>query len=77
MVMYHPLAKTLIAFGACLIIIGVVLLVLGRTGMLGELPGDIDIQKKNLEFRFPVVTCIVASVILSLLLSALFLWSKK
>jgi hypothetical protein len=75
--MYHPLAKTLIAFGAGLIIIGVILLVLGRTGVLGELPGDIHIQKKNLEFRFPVVTCIVASVILSLLLSAIFLWSKK
>lgn len=77
MVMYHTLAKTLIAFGACLIIVGVILLVLGRTGALGELPGDIHIQKKNLEFRFPVVTCIAASVILSLLLSALFLWSKK
>ena len=75
--MYHPLAKTLIAFGVCLIIIGAILLVLGRTGGLGELPGDIHFQKKNLEFRFPVVTCIVASVILSLLLSAVFLWSKE
>jgi hypothetical protein len=75
--MYHPLAKTLIAFGACLIIIGVILLISGRTGVLGELPGDIHFQKKNLEFRFPVATCIVASVILSLLLSAVFLWSKK
>jgi hypothetical protein len=55
----------------------VLLLVFGKIGLLGKLPGDIHVQKKIFEFHFPVVTCIVASIILSLLLSAFFLWFKK
>jgi hypothetical protein len=75
--MYHAVAKILIAFGVLLILIGVLLLVFGKIGLLGKLPGDIHVQKKIFEFHFPVVTCIVASIILSLLLSAFFLWFKK
>ena len=73
----HAVAKILITFGVLLILIGVILLVFNKIGFLGKLPGDINVQKKNFEFHFPIVTCIVASVILSLLLSAFFLWFKK
>jgi len=36
---------------------------------LGRLPGDIRIDREHSVFYFPVVTCIILSVILSLLLS--------
>ena len=36
---------------------------------LGRLPGDIRIQREGSAFYFPVVTCIVLSIVLSLLLS--------
>lgn len=36
---------------------------------LGRLPGDIRIEREHSSFYFPVVTCIVVSVVLSLLLS--------
>ena len=75
--MYDSFAKILIALGVFLILIGIIVLVLGKTGVLGKLPGDIHIEKKNFEFHFPVVTCIIGSVILSLLLSAFLLWFKK
>lgn len=75
--MYDTLAKILIAVGVFLILVGVIVLVLSKAGVLGKLPGDIHIQKKNFEFHFPVLTCIIVSIILSLLLSAVFLWSKK
>ena len=54
-----------------LIVIGVVCIAAGlaiRFGVpLGRLPGDIVIQRGNSTFYFPLVTCIVVSVILSLI----------
>lgn len=77
MTVYDTFAKILIALGVCSILIGVVVLVLGRAGVLGKLPGDIHIEKKNVEVHFPLVTCIIASVALSFLLTAFFLWFKR
>ena len=61
--------------GRVLIVAGVVLLAVGlliQAGLpLGRLPGDIVIRRGNSTFYFPIVTCIVASVVLTLL-SALF-----
>jgi len=51
----------LILAGAVLIVIGVVV------SMGGRLPGDIVIRGKNTTFYFPVVTCLVISVVLTLL----------
>ena len=75
--MYYPFAKILIIFGVLLILIGVILLAFGKIGFLGKLPGDIHVQKKNFDFHFPVVTCIVASILLSLFLAAFLNWFKK
>ena len=36
---------------------------------LGRLPGDIRIERGNSSFYFPIVTCIILSIMLSLLLS--------
>jgi hypothetical protein len=36
---------------------------------LGRLPGDIRIERDHSTFYFPIVTCIVVSILLSLLLS--------
>jgi hypothetical protein len=58
--------KLLITSGAVLIVIGLVWMVGGRFLNLGKLPGDIVVDKGNFKFYFPVVTCIVLSVILSL-----------
>lgn len=60
-------------FGKHLIIIGVVLVIIGGIFLLGQkiglgkLPGDIYIQKGNFTFFFPVVTCIIISLILTLI----------
>ncbi|MGB8657940.1 MAG: DUF2905 domain-containing protein [Candidatus Zixiibacteriota bacterium] len=75
--MYQVLPKILITFGILLILIGLVLFLFDRVGFLGKLPGDIHIQKMNSEFHFPIVTCLVASIILSVLLSFFLHWFKK
>jgi hypothetical protein len=63
-------------FGRMLITLGIVLVVLGLlvsfAGRLpfriGRLPGDIYIQGKHSSFYFPLATCILLSIVLSLAL---------
>ena len=56
-----------------LIILGIVLLVAGlawpwlRRLPLGRLPGDIHLVREGFGFHFPIVTCLVVSVVVSLL----------
>ena len=59
--------KTLIIIGALFILVGLLYPFLRDIG-LGRLPGDIIIKKENSSFYFPIVTCIVVSVIISLIL---------
>lgn len=63
------LGKMLVFFGLLLAGIGIALIVLGRTNLpIGRLPGDIVYRGKHTTFYFPIVTCIVLSVVLSLVL---------
>lgn len=62
-------------FGKVLTVLGIVITVLGLLlwsgfgrGWLGRLPGDIHYSRGNFTFAFPVVTCILLSLILSLIL---------
>ncbi|MET3290378.1 DUF2905 domain-containing protein [Brevibacillus fluminis] len=62
----NPVAKLLIIGGIVLVVIGLLWQIGGRFLPLGRLPGDIVVEKENMHFYFPVVTCIVISVLLSL-----------
>jgi hypothetical protein len=62
----NPIAKLLIIGGAVLIVIGLLWQVGGRFLPLGRMPGDIVVEKENVKFYFPVVTCIIISIVLSL-----------
>jgi hypothetical protein len=63
------LGKVLLVLGGAIFLIGAVLLVAGKFHVpLGRLPGDIVYRGKNTVFYFPIVTCILLSIILSLLL---------
>jgi Protein of unknown function (DUF2905) len=63
--------------GRLLIVIGVLLVAAGvlvQLGLpLGRLPGDITIRRGNGTFYFPVVTCILVSVVLS----AISWWMRR
>ncbi|WCN38587.1 DUF2905 domain-containing protein [Aneurinibacillus uraniidurans] len=64
----NPMAKLLIIGGVILIVFGLLWQIGGRFLHLGRLPGDIVVEKENVRFYFPVVTCIVLSVVLSLIM---------
>jgi hypothetical protein len=60
------LGKLLIIFGGILLLLGLVFMGIGRTHLpLGHLPGDIYYRGKNFTFYFPLMTCILLSVVLS------------
>ncbi|SHJ96859.1 DUF2905 domain-containing protein [Desulforamulus aeronauticus] len=65
------MAKLLIFFGLLMVIMGGLLLLVGKIPGLGKLPGDIHIQRGNFTFYFPVVTSILLSICLTLLLNFL------
>jgi hypothetical protein len=63
------LGKALIGFGVLLAVVGAVLLLAGRFGLpLGRLPGDFAYRGKNVSVFFPLGTCILISVVLSVIL---------
>jgi uncharacterized membrane protein len=62
------LGRWLIALGVLLVIVGVVLLLTPKIPWLGKLPGDISFKRGNVSFYFPLGTCILISIILTLLL---------
>lgn len=65
------LGKQLMILGAALMVLGAIVWLWQPTR--GGLPGDISIQRPGFSFHFPIVTCLV----LSLLLSALFRWLNR
>jgi formate hydrogenlyase subunit 3/multisubunit Na+/H+ antiporter MnhD subunit len=60
--------KILIFFGIVMIVVGGFFLIGNKIPFLGKLPGDIAVQKKNFGFYFPITTCIVISIIISLIM---------
>ena len=59
----------LVILGIALVVIGAIVMLLGRTGLpLGRLPGDILYKGKNTTFYFPLASSILISVVLSIIL---------
>jgi Protein of unknown function (DUF2905) len=58
--------RLLIGLGLVILIAGIAWPLLSRIG-LGRLPGDIVIQRGGTTFYFPIVTCIIVSIVLGVL----------
>jgi hypothetical protein len=68
------IGKLLMLVGVILLALGVLLTFIGKIPGIGRLPGDIVVKRGNFTFFFPVTTCIILSIILSLLFA---LFSRK
>ncbi len=62
------LGRLLIIIGVLLVIVGAVFLLVPKIPWLGRLPGDISYKRGNFSFYFPLGTCILISIILTLIL---------
>ena len=58
--------KLLIILGIVILVIGLLYPYIKKLG-LGQLPGDIMFKSGNSTFFFPIVTCIVISVVLTII----------
>jgi hypothetical protein len=61
------MGRLLVTAGIILIVLGLLWPFLSRLG-LGRLPGDIVIRRDGFSFYFPIVTCLILSVLASLIL---------
>ena len=64
----NELGKFLVVVGLLIAAAGVLLWSGFGRGWLGKLPGDINYTKGNFSFHFPIVTCLIVSLVLTLLL---------
>ena len=70
---FESVGRLLLISGAGLVALGVALLLAGRLNLpFGRLPGDFVFQRGNITIFAPLVSCLVASVILTLLLNLAF-----
>jgi len=60
------LGKLLVVLGLVITGVGVLLWTGVGRGWLGRLPGDLHVSGEKFSFHFPIVTCLVLSVVLSL-----------
>jgi hypothetical protein len=63
------IGKALILLGGVLVLAGIVVIFASKSGLpIGRLPGDLVYRGKNSTFYFPLVTCILISVLFSLIM---------
>ena len=73
--MHHP-AWSLVLIGILIAGIGLAWLVAPSIPWLGRLPGDVAIERENVQFYFPVMTCILLSVVMTGILWVVRYFSK-
>lgn len=65
--MLPSVGKTLVYIGLLIAAAGALVLLSEKIGWIGRLPGDFTLRRGNFTVYFPLATCLVVSVILSLL----------
>ena len=63
----QQIGKWLVAAGIVITLLGVLVIVLGRFGLF-KLPGDLEFGSKNWRIYFPIASCIILSIILTLIM---------
>ena len=68
---FETMGKMLILIGLFVLVIGLIMTFAPRLRIpfLGRLPGDIRIEREGFSFYFPIVTCILLSILLTIVLS--------
>jgi len=63
----YDLGKYIVIFGLMLVLVGFLLIFYNKIPYIGKLPGDINLQRDNLYFFFPLATSILISLILTII----------
>jgi len=63
----QQIGKWLISAGVFIALLGGLIMLLSRAGLF-KLPGDLELGSKNWRFYFPIASCIIISIVLTLIL---------
>lgn len=74
--MRAEVAKFVMLIGAILFAIGFFILIAPKVPLIGKLPGDIDYKGRSFRVYFPIMTCIILSIILTIVLNLLNVFKK-
>ena len=69
---HNTVGKMLILIGVIFIVAGILFLLSARFKWFTSLPGNIIVKKENFTFYFPLATCIVISIVLTIVLNLFF-----
>lgn len=69
--MFTDIGRVLMTLGVAIFVLGVILTFAGRVPGLGNLPGDISVERGNFRLYAPFGTMVVVSIVLSILLNVL------
>lgn len=73
----RSIALLLLVAGALIFTVGLILFFFEKIPWLGNLPGDIHIEGKNFSFHFPLMTCILLSVLITILINIIMKFLGK
>jgi hypothetical protein len=75
----YQFGKLMVVAGIVLVVVGLLLMLGSRVSFLGlgRLPGDIAYKGKNVTFYFPIVTCLLLSLALTLIFWLISLLSRR
>ena len=65
---FEPIGRTLALVGAAILLIGLALMLAAKVPHIGRLPGDIVWKRGGFTFYFPLVTCLILSLLVSTVL---------
>lgn len=68
----HEFGKIIIVVGVLFVVLGIGVILAPRIPFLGKLPGDLHWEGKYGSFYFPIVTCVVLSILFSIILNLFF-----
>jgi hypothetical protein len=67
--MNPSIGKYIMLAGGVIVVVGLIVYLFGnKLGFLGRLPGDIRIERESGGFYFPIMTCILLSVLLTVVI---------
>ena len=70
---FDSIGRLLLVSGAILFVLGLLVILAGRLGLpFGRLPGDIVLRRDNVTVYAPLASCLVASIVLTILLNLVF-----
>jgi len=72
MIVSTHLGKIIVFAGLCIVLLGLFVMLGGKIPFPGKLPGDVHIQSPGFTLHFPLVTCILLSIVLTILLNIFF-----